>query len=98
MMKAQLAHILDVSERPNIGLRVVPKSVGFHPGLDDSFMILRMADPFGETAYVEAPGGGRLVPNIEEVADFALRYERIGQRALPEDPSRDLIKRFMEDL
>ncbi|WP_345363721.1 Scr1 family TA system antitoxin-like transcriptional regulator [Actinoallomurus liliacearum] len=97
-MKAQLAHILDVSERPNIGLRVVPKSVGFHPGLDDSFMILRMADPFGETAYVEAPGGGRLVPNIEEVADFALRYERIGQRALPEDPSRDLIKRFMEDL
>ncbi|GAA4624424.1 helix-turn-helix transcriptional regulator [Actinoallomurus vinaceus] len=98
VMKAQLAHILDLSERPNIGLRVVPKSIGFHPGLDGSFMILRLADPFGEVAYVEAPGGGRLVPNIDEVASFALRYERIGQHALPEGPSRDLVKRIMEDL
>jgi transcriptional regulator with XRE-family HTH domain len=96
VMKAQLAHILDLSERPNVGVRVVPKAVGHHPGLDGAFMILRLAEPFGEVAYVEAPGGGRLVPNIDEVAEFALRYERIGQLALPEDPSRDLIKRIME--
>jgi hypothetical protein len=57
------------------------EAIGFHPGLDESFMILRLADPFGEAAYVEAPGGGRLVPNIDEVASFALRYERIGQHA-----------------
>jgi hypothetical protein len=68
VMKAQLAHILGLSERPNIGIRVVPKSVGHHPGLDGSFMILKMTEPNGEVAYVEAPGGGRLVPNVTEVA------------------------------
>ncbi|MCO5967550.1 Scr1 family TA system antitoxin-like transcriptional regulator [Actinoallomurus soli] len=96
VMRAQLAHILELSERPNIGVRVVPKAVGHHPGLDGAFMILRLADPFGEVAYVEAPGGGRLVPNIDEVTSFDLRYERIGHQALPETASRDMIKQIME--
>lgn len=96
VMKAQLAHILELSERPNIGIRVVPKSVGHHPGLDGAFMLITMSHPHTEVAFVEAPGGGRLVPNITEVASYALRYDRIGQQALPEDPSRDLIKRVME--
>lgn len=95
-MKAQLAHILELSERPNIGIRVVPKSVGHHPGLDGAFMLIRMRHPHAEVAFVEAPGGGRLVPNITEVASYALRYDRIGQHALPESPSRDLIRRVME--
>jgi transcriptional regulator with XRE-family HTH domain len=96
VMKAQLAHILDSSERSNIGVRVVPKSVGHHPGLDGSFMIMTLADPHREVAYAEAQGGGRLVPNVTEVASYALRYDRIGQQALPERSSRDLIKRIME--
>jgi transcriptional regulator with XRE-family HTH domain len=95
-MKAQLAHLLSLSERPNIGMRVVPKAAGHHPGLDGAFMILTMTDPYGDVAYVEAPGGGRLVPNVAEVASYALRYDRIGHQALPGGPSRDLINRIME--
>lgn len=96
VMKRQLAYILDSSERQNVGLRVVPKSAGHHPGLDGPFMIMTLAEPYCEVAFAEAQGGGRLVPNIAEVALYALRYDRIGQHALPEGASRDLIKQIME--
>jgi hypothetical protein len=98
VMKAQLAHILEQSHRTNIGVRVVPKSVGHHPGLDGAFMLMTLAEPHLEVAYVEAPGGGRLVANRAEVASYALRYDQIGHHALPEGLSRDLIKEIMEEM
>ncbi|GAA4240056.1 helix-turn-helix transcriptional regulator [Actinomadura meridiana] len=98
VMKAQLAHILEASDRPNVGVRIVPKSVGHHPGLDGAFMLMTLAEPHREVAYVEAPGGGRLVASSAEVAGYALRYDRIGHHALPEGLSRDLIKQIMEGM
>jgi transcriptional regulator with XRE-family HTH domain len=94
IMRKQLAHLLEVSERPNIGIRVVPRSAGAHFGVDGSFKI--MTGPSGDIAYTESPGGGRLVPSAREVQSYVVRYDRIGQKALPEDLSRDLIARVME--
>jgi transcriptional regulator with XRE-family HTH domain len=94
VMRAQLAHLLDVSERPNIGIRVIPRSAGAHFGVDGSFKI--MTSPSGDVAYTESPGGGRLVPSALEVQSYVVRYDRIGQKALPEDLSRDLIRKVME--
>jgi transcriptional regulator with XRE-family HTH domain len=94
VMRKQLAYLLEVSERPNIGIRVVPRSARAHFGLDGSFKI--MSGDYGDIAYTESPGGGRLVPSASEVRSYVLRYDRIGQKALPEDLSRDLIKKVME--
>ncbi|MFI0355938.1 helix-turn-helix domain-containing protein [Actinomadura sp. 9N407] len=98
VMKEQLAHIGEISHHSSIGVRVVPKSVGHHPGLDGAFMMMALAEPHMVVAYVEAPGGGRLVSGATEVAAYTLRYDQIGQHALPEGLSRDLIKRIMEDM
>jgi transcriptional regulator with XRE-family HTH domain len=94
VMRKQLAHLLELSERPNIGIRVIPRSAGTHNGLDGSFKI--MTSPSGDIAYTESPGGGRLVPSALEVQSYVLRYDRIGQKALPEDQSRVLIRKIME--
>jgi hypothetical protein len=94
LMRKQLAYLLEVSERPNIGIRVIPRSAGTHFGLDGSFKIMSGAS--GDVAYTESPGGGRLVPSAMEVRSYVLRYDRIGQKALPEDQSRDLIGKIME--
>jgi transcriptional regulator with XRE-family HTH domain len=96
VMRAQHAHLLNLSERPNIAVRIVPKAAGLHPGLDGSFMI--MTTEAGDLAYVEAPGGGRLVPSPPDVRSFAIKYDRIGLEALPTGPSRDLIRRAMESM
>ncbi len=94
VMRKQLAYLLEVSERPNIGIRVVPRSVGAHYGMNGSFKV--MTGVAGDVAYTESPGGGRLVPSTSEAQAFVLRYDRIGQKALPEDQSRDLIRQVME--
>jgi transcriptional regulator with XRE-family HTH domain len=96
VMRAQIAHLLEASHRPNVGLRVVPKAAGLHAGLDGPFMIMTMSS--GDVAYVEAPGGGRLVPSRSEVQSYVLRYDRISQEALPAGLSRDLMKQIMEDM
>jgi transcriptional regulator with XRE-family HTH domain len=94
VMRKQLAHLLELADRPNIGIRVVPRSAGAHPGLDGSFKIMTGAS--GDVAFTESPGGGRLVPSTTEVRSYVTRYDRIGQKALPEDQSRQLIIKIME--
>jgi transcriptional regulator with XRE-family HTH domain len=94
LMREQLAHLLEASERPNIGIRVIPRSAGVHFGLNGSFKV--MTGAAGDIAYTESSGGGRLVPSMTEVQSYVIRYDRIGQKALPEDLSRELIKRVME--
>lgn len=94
VMDKQLAYLLEVSERPNIGIRVVPRSAGAHSGMNGSFKV--MTGLVGDVAYTESPGGGRLVPAASEVQSYVLRYDRIGQKALPENQSRELIRQIME--
>jgi transcriptional regulator with XRE-family HTH domain len=97
IMQAQLARLLEVAEWPNVVVRVVPRSwhAGAHPGLDGSFQLLS-GDDFGEVAYTEAPGTGRLVSSPPDVRSYGIRYERIGAKALIEGPSLDLIREAME--
>jgi transcriptional regulator with XRE-family HTH domain len=94
--REQLARLLELSELPNMVLRVVPQVAGAHVGLDGSFTVMSVAG--GDVAYASAAGGGRLIATVEEVRQYSLRYDRIGQQALPEILSRDVIRRAMEEL
>jgi transcriptional regulator with XRE-family HTH domain len=94
VMHAQLAHLLKASQSMDIAIRVVPTDAGEHPGLDGAFKI--MTTDSGDIAFAESPGGGRLVPSAAEVRDYVVRYDRIGQQAMPENPSRDRIAQAME--
>lgn len=96
IMRKQLAHLLDLSTQPNVSLRVVPRTAGAHAGVDGSFSLISGND--GEVAYTESPGGGRLVASSDEVRDYGLQYDRIGQSALPALASREMIRRIMEAL
>jgi transcriptional regulator with XRE-family HTH domain len=96
IMRDQLERLLEVSELPDTRLRVVPRSAGAHDGLDGSFKIMTVDT--GDVAYLEAPQGGRLVPDFSEVRSFGIRYDRIGAKALPVDSSRSLIKQTLEEM
>ncbi len=95
VMGEQLAHLLDMAKRPNIGIRVIPRDAGAHAGVDGSFTLI-----YGETnvAYTESPGGGRLVPSEPEVLEYSDRYDRVGQSACSEKQSLSMIERIAEDL
>ena len=96
VMREQLARLLEVSELPDVMLRVVPRAVGWHSGMDGAFKLLTVGRE--ESAYTQACGGGRLVLDAEEVRAYGLRYDRIGSEALSRDSSRSLIKEVMESM
>ncbi|MFC4054511.1 helix-turn-helix domain-containing protein [Actinomadura syzygii] len=97
IMREQLAHLLKVAERPNVVLHVIPQSfeTGAYPGLDGGLKLVT-GDDFGEVAYTESIGGGRLVSSPTEVAEYAILFARISAKALPEHRSKDLITKAME--
>ena len=96
VMRKQLSYLLEVSERANVSVRVIPKTTGAHPGFDGSFSII--SGDVGDVAYTESPGGGRLVPSTTEVRSFTVCFDRLGQVALPAQPSRMMIEKAMEAL
>ncbi|MCO5993859.1 helix-turn-helix domain-containing protein [Actinoallomurus rhizosphaericola] len=96
VMRNQLAHLLGLAELPNVGLRVVPRSAGAHAGFSGSFTLL--FGESGDVAHTEASGRGRLVESPSEVREYWDRYDRIGQSALPERASLELIEKLMKEL
>jgi transcriptional regulator with XRE-family HTH domain len=96
VMKEQLAHLLALSEKPNVSIRVVEQGEDYHVGLDGSFRLLTVEDR--DIAFSESPSRGRLVLDPTGVQDYALRHDRISSIATPTGPSRGLIKRLMEAL
>lgn len=96
VMRAQLAHLLEMSERPDVVIRVVPREAGAHEGLDGPFKVFTVKE--GDVAFVEAPNGGRLVPEADEARELRMRFDRIGHVALPVHSSRRLIRSLMEGM
>ncbi|MFV2171807.1 Scr1 family TA system antitoxin-like transcriptional regulator [Actinomadura sp. LOL_016] len=97
VMRAQLAHLLEMADRPNITVHVIPQSfeTGAFPGLDGGLKLVTGND-FGEVAYTESLGGGRLISSPADVAEYGIIYARISAKALPEHRSKDLITQAME--
>jgi hypothetical protein len=95
VMREQLAHLLDFSERASV--RVVPETAAVHIGFDGDFHLITTATG-AQVAYVWAQLQGRLVHEVAEVRNLALHFDRIGARALTEEDSRELIKNVMERL
>jgi hypothetical protein len=96
VMRVQLARLLEVSRLPHIVIRVVPRSLGAHVGLDGSFKITTVNE--GDVAYMEAVGGGRLSMDRAEIRRYGIRYDRIGADALSRDSTRSLIEQVMEGM
>ena len=93
VMRDQLGQLLELSELPNVILRVVPNSAGSNLGLDGPFTVVTVKE--GRLGFVEALNGGRLVSEISEVAELDTRFHLIGAQAEPVDSSRRLIRELM---
>jgi hypothetical protein len=105
VMADQLDHLAEVSQLPNVSLRVVPVSAGYHPGIvTPSFTILRFPVNGGgqesepPTIYQEMYTGALYLDKPTEVERFDAAFEAIWDTALDERSSRNLIGKTAEDM
>ncbi|MEO3782363.1 helix-turn-helix transcriptional regulator [Actinocorallia sp. B10E7] len=93
VMRKQCEHLLEISERAHVSVRVIPRLAGPHPGDDGPFQVLKIKGR--EIAYAGAQLGGRLIEAGDEADALAVKFEEIGALAESRDASRDLIIRTM---
>jgi hypothetical protein len=81
VMRAQLEHLLELMELPNVMLQVLPFNAGAHPGVAGPFTILQFADAAdAPAAYVETIAGELFVE--EEVEQYAAAFGELTEKAL----------------
>ncbi|GHJ34477.1 hypothetical protein Sm713_00860 [Streptomyces sp. TS71-3] len=97
-MREQLAHLVYVSERPNISIRAVPLAAGMHSGVvTGPFIILRFPlngvgiDSEPPTVYADGYTGGLYLDKPNEVEQYEAAFREIWEASLDEQASRRLI-------
>jgi transcriptional regulator with XRE-family HTH domain len=95
VMHDQLLHLVNVADRPNITLQVIPAEVGAHVGLLGAFAIAS-ADGAG-IVYMESPDQGQTTQTSSVVAKVSATFDTLRAEALPRAASRDLIGRVAEE-
>ncbi|MFE3452347.1 helix-turn-helix domain-containing protein [Nonomuraea sp. NPDC059194] len=94
-MAAQLRRIVDVGERPNVNIYVLPADIGAHPGLEGSFVLLSLpgheAHLFVETGVSEV-----ITDKVELVRDYERRFDWLASKSMPPDRSMAFIAEIEE--
>ncbi|MEV6421732.1 helix-turn-helix transcriptional regulator [Streptomyces sp. NPDC051662] len=94
LMRDQLLSLLDVAERENITIRIMPLDAPVHSGLTSNMTIMDFRHPWPSLALVDHTRGGVFLEEPEDVAAFAEVFDAVYEAALPVDESRDVIKKY----
>jgi hypothetical protein len=105
VMAAQLDRLAEVSRLPNVFLRILPFSAGFHLGmLSGGFITLRFPLNGGglesepPTVYSDLFTGALYLDKPREVERYDRAFTEIWEASLDEDSSGDLIRQAAEDM
>ncbi len=96
--KRQLQHILEISERDDVQVRVIPFSAGAHPGSGQSILYAEGPVPQLDTVHLDQSHGAALISAEAQLAKYRLLMARTQDRTLPPSASRDLIHSIVHDL
>ncbi|MEV5378621.1 helix-turn-helix transcriptional regulator [Streptomyces nondiastaticus] len=89
--RAQLAHLIGMSERSNITIAVIPFAATSFPISGHGVDYYGAPVPQLETVHLDAAHGGQLVDAAPSLERFRLMLDRMEEVALGPDASRDLM-------
>jgi transcriptional regulator with XRE-family HTH domain len=99
VMQAQLRHLMEVAELPNVTLQVLAFDAGAHPAMDGSFTVVRFADQAApDVIYIENATSALYLEREAEVARFTLMFDHVRARALAPDRSVRAIAEAADQL
>jgi transcriptional regulator with XRE-family HTH domain len=90
VMPGQLRHLAAMAERPNVALCVVPRGVGWHPGLMGPFILFDFADA-PTVLYLEHHSSGAFIPTEHDVSAYRRVVDWLRELAWSPDESSAFI-------
>ncbi|GAA2003733.1 hypothetical protein GCM10009799_33570 [Nocardiopsis rhodophaea] len=94
-MQAQLNHLVEMSERPNLDLQVLPLARGMSMPYGITLLHLGASDRVG---FIDVPPNGHFFEGADELAHHERTFEYFQAAALPVKESRDYIHQLATDL
>lgn len=91
----QMEHLLQMADKPNVTLQVLPFSQGYHAAQEGHMVLLSFQD--GDAcAYTESAGGRQIVFEPKKVATLNHYYDLLRAQALSPTASMGMIRELME--
>lgn len=97
VMRGQLQHLIDVSERPNITLQVLPFSLGGHAGESGAFTMLSFPESdISDVVYLEQLTSALYLDKPEDVELYGQSMDELRAAAPNPSQSRDLLRGLLQ--
>lgn len=97
VMDEQLRHLVEISERPNVTLQVVPFELGGHPAESGAFTLLLFPEPeIPDLVYVEQLTGSLYLDKQEDVEEYAQVLHRLVENSLSPAKTRAHLHRIRQ--
>jgi hypothetical protein len=93
IMRAQLQHLLELTDLPNVTVQIVPFRVGPHAAAGGPFTILRFPEPdLPDIVYLEQLNSALYLDQPEDVSDYMAVMEHLCVQATPASATRDVLR------
>lgn len=98
IMRQQLSHLLEMMERPNVTVQVLPFQSGAHAAEAGAFTILRFAEPdLPDVVYLEHLAGALYLDKRDDVDVYLQVIERISVTALTPALTAEALAKLIKD-
>lgn len=97
IMSGQLAHLAEISLRPNVVVQVLPSGIGAHATLGGAFDVAS-GEGVKDMIRMESVALDVTTESPSVVRTSAIAFDKTRAEALPRTQSRDLIVRLNEEL
>jgi transcriptional regulator with XRE-family HTH domain len=92
IMREQMEHLLALSGRSNLTLRVIPYGAGALPAGNNKFIILRMPLPaVSDVVFVEGLTGDLYLEDPDDVGVYSATFRALVQLSASPDTTREMI-------
>jgi hypothetical protein len=92
-MREQLEHLIEMAERPNVTIHVIPFRAGGHAAGGEAFSLLHFAEnDLPDVVYMEHLTGAQYLDNPDTVVGYRAVMEQLRSAALDPASSLELIR------
>ncbi|MGW5559142.1 helix-turn-helix domain-containing protein [Micromonospora sp. NPDC003944] len=95
VMIEQVTHLIDMAERPNITVHVIPSDIAMHVGLSGPFILARDADGTW-VGNMENQLGGTLADKGSDLDTLLAKWEAVRNEGLSRRQSIELMKEVVK--
>jgi transcriptional regulator with XRE-family HTH domain len=98
VMRAQLEHLLELTDLPNVTLQIVPFRVGPHAAAGGPFTILRFPEPeLPDVVYLEQLNSALYLDQPDDVVDYVTVMDQLCVQADTGAASKDMLRALLAE-